>query len=268
MSVPVTKAVWRDSEATGMSRLVLLCLADSAGRDDAVTFKGVDTVAEECRMDAANVRRCIRGLVDSGELVRVDSGGGRGRPARFRINLGPWRETVSTGQGIGEPKPGHSDTETVELNPVKTRSSDTVNPVKTRSKPGHGDLPTPYIDLELEPEPIEPEQALPVKRARNEVWEAFAFIFGEPTTDSNRRLRGKVVASVRRAGGTYDEVIRRAAAWPAHFEVELTETALEKHWDRLARPPLRATKGQVRKVQAAMDREAQRAAIQREMGEA
>lgn len=100
------------------------------------------------------------------------------------------------------------------------------------------------------------------ERSRNEVWDALVAIFGEPTTDSNRKLRGKVVASLRRAGADHDEVIRRARTWPLHFpEAELTETALEKHWDRLGRPPLKANEEQVEMadMQARWDREEARA---------
>ena len=83
---------------------------------------------------------------------------------------------------------------------------------------------------------------------RNPVWEALAELFGEPTTESNRRLRGKITRSLKNAGATYQDIFERAMSWPYHFPgATLTETALEKHWDRLARPPLRASETQVRK---------------------
>lgn len=85
--------------------------------------------------------------------------------------------------------------------------------------------------------------------ARNEVWDALVNVFGPPTTESNTRLRGRVTRSLKGAGATYDEIITRAQRWPLYFPgATLTETALEKHWDRLGRPPLRADDRQVRKV--------------------
>lgn len=83
---------------------------------------------------------------------------------------------------------------------------------------------------------------------KREVWDALAELFGEPTTESNRRLRGKITRSLKRAGATYGEILERAMSWPYHFPgATLTETALEKHWDRLARPPLRASEADVQK---------------------
>lgn len=77
-------------------------------------------------------------------------------------------------------------------------------------------------------------------RERNPIWDALVQVFGEPSTDTARKLRGKVCSSLTRAGATHDEIIRRAKTWPRHFEnATLTETALEKHWDALGRQPLR-----------------------------
>lgn len=88
-------------------------------------------------------------------------------------------------------------------------------------------------------------------RERNPIWDALAVVFGEPTTTSNRTLRGKVSRSLTSAGATYEEILERAGRWPHHFtDAELTETALEKHWDRLGRPPLKVTAGQVEAFEA------------------
>lgn len=77
-------------------------------------------------------------------------------------------------------------------------------------------------------------------RPRNELWDALTEVFGEPTTETARTLRGKIVRSLRDAGATHGEVLARARSWPRHFEnATLTEAALEKHWDRLGRKPLR-----------------------------
>jgi hypothetical protein len=44
------------------------------------------------------------------------------------------------------------------------------------------------------------------------------------------------------AGATGEEVVKRAKTWPNHFEkATLTDRALEDHWDKLGRPPLRRT---------------------------
>ena len=78
-------------------------------------------------------------------------------------------------------------------------------------------------------------------RARNEIWDTLTDLFGDPTTRTAQRLRGKMVASLRGAGATPDEILRRARRWPRIFpNAALTETALEKHWPLLEprkRPP-------------------------------
>lgn len=100
----------------------------------------------------------------------------------------------------------------------------------------------------LRPAPIVP-------RPRDEIWDALVAIFGEPTTRSNRRLRNQIVISLREAGANYAEIHARAVKWPDHFPgATLTETALEVHWDRLGRPPLRATELQAREYEQEMDR--------------
>lgn len=107
---------------------------------------------------------------------------------------------------------------------------------------------------ELFPE-IKPRVVACVPRPRDEIWDALAAIFGEPTTRSNRSLRNKITISLREAGANYAEIHARAVTWPNHFPgATLTETALEVHWDRLGRPPLRATELQAREYEAELDR--------------
>lgn len=74
----------------------------------------------------------------------------------------------------------------------------------------------------------------------NAIWDTLTDIFGPVTTRTNEQLRGRVVQSLAAAGATPDEIIRRAKAWPAHFDsATLTAPALEKHWDTLNQKPLR-----------------------------
>ncbi len=78
-------------------------------------------------------------------------------------------------------------------------------------------------------------------RKRNEIWDALTHMFGEPTTPSAVKLRGKVAQELRSVRATHDEILARGKRWPLHFDnATLTETALVKHWDRLGRKPLRA----------------------------
>lgn len=82
-------------------------------------------------------------------------------------------------------------------------------------------------------------------RPRDDIWDGLVVVFGEPT-ESQRSLRGQIVASLRLAGATRTEITRRAGMWPVHFpDATLTPTALEKFWNQLANPPLRASRAQV-----------------------
>jgi hypothetical protein len=91
------------------------------------------------------------------------------------------------------------------------------------------------------PTPTPTKEEAKASSTRNPVWDALTEVFGEASTESAKTLRGKVTRSLSAAGATGDEVRKRARSWPRHFEgATLTETALEKHWDALGRPPLRA----------------------------
>ena len=91
------------------------------------------------------------------------------------------------------------------------------------------------------------------KTARDEVWDTLSDLFGEPSTQTNRSLRGKLVKSLSAAGADETEIRQRVQTWPAHFpDATLTETALEKHWDRLGQPPARASEehlAEIRRLQ-------------------
>lgn len=104
-----------------------------------------------------------------------------------------------------------------------------------------------------------PEQLFPTNkpRPRNEIWDALAEIFGDATTRTNQTRRGKIVASLKEAGATRDEIYRRSRMWHLHFPgATLTATALEKWWDQLGMPPVRATDAQLRELERARDRAA------------
>lgn len=84
--------------------------------------------------------------------------------------------------------------------------------------------------------------AAPAARQRDEVWDALAAVFGDPVTDGERRLRGKIASSLKRAGATGLDVSRRIRAWDEHWRPDgkgvsptLTLTALEKHWTALGK---------------------------------
>jgi hypothetical protein len=115
----------------------------------------------------------------------------------------------------------------------------------------HSDgTPTPTVTV-LEPEVRtgieQPLAAAPQNRKRasrnhpmwDPVWQKLDHMFGPAETRSEQSKRAKVVQSLVEAGATPDEMHRRGLNWGNWYEVPLTENALENHWSKLARKPLR-----------------------------
>jgi hypothetical protein len=86
MSVHVMALVFRASEATLASRLVLLALADAA-HDDGVTWIGQELLAEKSKIAEPSVRRCIRDLEAIREVETRKAQRGRKRINVYRVTL-------------------------------------------------------------------------------------------------------------------------------------------------------------------------------------
>ena len=93
----------------------------------------------------------------------------------------------------------------------------------------------------VEPDPVEPDLAStsspPKRRARNPIFDALAEACGaDPDEMTKREARACAVAAaeVTKAGGTVEEVHRRAANWSLSFpQATLTPNALASHWGKL-----------------------------------
>lgn len=141
----------------------------------------------------------------------------------------------------------------VEAKPKQVASTDS-NPVPSRP------VPTRTQPLSVEVEDalavVASDASLARTRPRNPVWDTLAEVFGDPSTKTARSVRGKVVASLTQAGATPPEILRRVAMWPLHYpDATLTDLALEKHWDALARPPLKATTADVDRLRERAEHE-------------
>jgi predicted ArsR family transcriptional regulator len=80
-------AVLRWSRARPTARLVLLALAAHANRETNEAWPSVATLARETGLSARAVRDALRELEQANEIERLAAGGGRGRTARYRVNL-------------------------------------------------------------------------------------------------------------------------------------------------------------------------------------
>src|SRR5690606_25592436 len=140
----------------------------------------------------------------------------------------------------------------VEAMSKQVASTDS-NPVPSRPVPSQPVL-VPEVEDALTV--VASDASLARTRPRNPVWDTLAEVFGEPSTKTARSVRGKVVASLTQAGATPSEIQRRVVMWPLHYpDATLTDLALEKHWDALARPPLKATTADVDRLREKADHE-------------
>ena len=203
MSVHVMGWVLKQSNARLGDRLVLLVLADHAKEDGTSAWPSVATIAHEALLSTKQVQRCLASLQRDGRIVKT-----------------------------GESRSG-TNVYTVAMIETRANGGDNMSP--PTSRPQNGDRMSPEPSLE---QPSVLLAAAP--RKRNPLWDAMSEIFGEPTTRTAQKLRGKMCSELKDAGATPDEIMVRAKRWRHHYNgATMTDTALVKHWDTLARRPLK-----------------------------
>src|SRR4051812_29048278 len=102
MSVRASAWAWEASRSTGTAFVVLLALADHAGADGGDCYPSVGRLARRCRCDERTVQRAIATLIELGEVVLVEAGGGRRGTNRYRLTL---RSHPQDGENAGENPP-------------------------------------------------------------------------------------------------------------------------------------------------------------------
>lgn len=206
MSVRLIAWAYQQNVGSMAEKAVLVALADAANGHTGRCHPSVERLAKFVEANEKTVRRALQGLEEKGYIQRSRARDGEGR-------LGNYSYTFALDFASQPP-----DTE-------------------SGSPPGTESALEPEVDLEPEG-PL--AAAAPRAGVPNPIWDALTEIFGEATTETARSRRGKVCRSLKNARASPEEIIRRARAWPKHFEnATLTELALEKHWDVLGRPPLR-----------------------------
>ena len=222
--------VWQVRGVSASEKAVLARLADLSN-DDGECWPGQAKLGEDVGLSDRSVRRIIDRLEAAGlvSTVRV----GKRRTNRYLLTL--------SGQNVsgGDSDPEEDEPVGIPVDDVKVIGHPRpVTDDGDRTSTSGGDR-TP-VSYPPKKGPVRYTRQIDPKSARDEIWDALVDVFGDPTTDTNRTLRGKVAQSLFVAEADGQEILRRASMWPAHFpDATLTETALEKHWDRLGRPPLR-----------------------------
>ena len=89
MSIRVMRAVWESPrEIDGLTKYVLLRLADFASDDGGSVFPSLGRVAEDCRIGERTVRNAFRALEAAGILVMTATeDAARHKPRTYRIDL-------------------------------------------------------------------------------------------------------------------------------------------------------------------------------------
>lgn len=239
----VKPEVWTDSKVVALSPLARLLFIGSWNFADDYGCLPADAMQLKLRVlpaDQGDAHELVAQLLKSGLLEALEDSGG---VEFWHVSHWDRHQRVShpSDSDFGDPSTWRKPTTrvntelTVDLVTIPEDSGEFLGEGKgTEGKEGKG--------KELAPKP-----------ARDRVWDTLAEIFGEPTTRTNRGLRGKLVKSLSNADATPAEIRTRVQAWPLHFpDATLTETALEKHWDRLARPPARASKADVERYETEM----------------
>lgn len=90
MSYQVVAEVFRHSRASLGARLVLLALADSAGKDDGIVWLGQESLMRMGNLSERAVRDAIRWLEENGEIETRMAQRGRARINVYRITLGKY----------------------------------------------------------------------------------------------------------------------------------------------------------------------------------
>lgn len=187
------------------------------------------TMSADLHMSLGTAQRSVRQLIDRGWLV-VEAGNSK-RSNRYVV--------------YGERVP---------QSVTRVRRRHTGVPVEgTRGVPVEGTEEQPVEEHPSEQQPlvVETTKELAV-RPRDVVWDTLEAIFGPVTTTSSRGARNRAVKELR--GTDPEEISRRVQAWPHHFpDATLTDQALVKWWDTLARPPARASKKDVAEWQRQAD---------------
>lgn len=86
MSARCTAAVFDRYPVGGGEFVLALALADNAHDDGSRIFPSVETMAQKSRQSVRAVQMHLRAMIASGWLLQVRGGGGRGRPAEYRIS--------------------------------------------------------------------------------------------------------------------------------------------------------------------------------------
>ncbi len=208
----IPNGVLSDTSVSLGARMTLITLMQFAWNRDA--FPGQGTLSKMLGVTDRTVRDYLTELKDAGYIKVYRRG--RGQTNVYRIVQNKIIAVKPPEESSVEEQSDRNSASGLDRNPASDK------------------------EYEVEEDEVKIMAAAPRARPRNPIWDTLTEVFGEPTTRSAQKVRGKVCSSLTAARASPDEIISRAKRWPLHFDsATMTDLALEKHWDTLARQPLR-----------------------------
>lgn len=230
-------------------RMVLIAIADGAN-EDGVCWPGQTKLADKSGLGDRALRKGLTQLVDMGYLVVDRKGNNRTNWYHVLIDDDgrPTGTTVPVGPGEGqEPQ-------------FRTDRNHSSGPDRNHSS---GPIKNPQIEPPVEPPVFAPAAHKP--RPRNELWDAVAAVFGEPSNERLKGRRAKAVALMRESGVTPDEVetLANVYRWKSKGEWVMSDIALAGRVDDCRRWALESEQGNGKTLAAAVDRKLENESLKR-----
>lgn len=235
MSVQAIAWVLEHSKSKGTARCVLLSIANHVGANGE-GWCYVATIRREANCSLNSYRKALQWATEAGELERGIRAGhnthrrGDEQPNLYRFPLldrPPKTDPLETTTPQEHDPRGSGGS--LPHRPPKKRGVATPQVLGGQSRPS---------EPSVKPEPL----VAPAARKRDHLFEAVAKVCHFHLPSLTKTARGQLNAAVKQlrdVGATPEEVERRAEHYMAKYEgrVDLSPTALAKHWPALAEPP-------------------------------
>ncbi len=225
MSVKVMSLVW-DTELPPNLRLVLLAYADHANDDGASIYPGEDRLIVKTGYGVSSIRHITAELIRLDLLVQTKKGH-RGQRAEYRVDVAALAAigckdcTLCGGKGAKNHAKGCKD-RVERVQPTAPQTSLNHHEPSLREE-GGASLAKPHFisstDFLGTEEPV--AMSLPhhshrpvvKERKRDELWDMFTQIHGDPATKTERGKYNHIVKQLRDAKVTPDEYPSLVAAY-------------------------------------------------------
>ena len=225
MSNRILDEAWECKESRPSVAFVLVALSNFANKNG-ICWPSVPTLAKMTRMSERQVQRSLKALRDDGRLTIMDSGGGRGKPVRYKLTVEPKQLSLPIKGDISPAEKG-------DIEKGDTRKGDIGDMKRVTSETQKGDIRAGAIRKNPHEPPIEP----PIRKTRAQApfvlpdwipaenWAGFEEMRIKkraPMTDRARRMIAKELLVLQTRGhppgAVLDQSVKRC--WSDVFELK------------------------------------------------